>query len=484
MAGAVAKPLALKGAFSKYKQVGGLVLALVIGLFFWVVCPIDTLGVDGNRVLGTLIAWIILLLCEIADAAIVTLLWITFLVVTGLTKGSVAFEGFTSTTTWLLIGAMMIGVAATKTGLAKRIAYLILSFSGEKYKSLTIWLMVSGAILGIIMPSGTARMAVYIPIYLGLCEVMKIEKNSKTAVNLAMFMIWSASIGAGSMMWLTGSVLNPIMTSALEQFDVFISWGRYALFAVPSALLMCVGVYFAIHFICPAEKYVAGGKDVIKNELEALGPMTRDETKALILFLICVLAWIGNDFLNDLLGLKLHNAWSAMLVGGFLFFPKIGVLEGKDIKSVSWSAVLFIGASLAISDIMTNVGVDTWISDSLLSPFMEPFAQFGYVGVLVGLYIICNILHILIPSGTGTVALAVPILVSWGIAHGIGPELMGHLTLHGMRPFFFPFEHTPAILVFGYGFMKMGSFVKVASFTTLVLLIWYVISGFMWSFMV
>lgn len=481
MSEAVAKanksPLATLG---NYKNIIGLAAAVILLLIFWIAQPISSMSPEGNKVLGTLLAWIILLLVEIADAAIITVLWITLLVVTGLTTRSVAFQGFANTTTWLLIGAMLIGVAATKTGLAKRIAYLILNLSGEKYKSLTIWLMISGAVLGLIMPSGTARIAVYIPIYLGLCEVMKLEKNSKTAVNLAMFMIWSASIGAGSMMWLTGSVLNPIMTSALEEFGVYISWGRYALFAVPSALLLCVGVFFATHWICPADKYIAGGKEVIKKELDALGPMTKEETKALIMFLICVVAWIGNDYLNAWFGLSLHNAWTAMIIGCLLFFPKIGVLGGKDIKGVSWNAVLFIGASLAISEIMTNAGVSEWISNSLLVPFMTPFTKLGFFGTLIGLYIICNLLHILIPSGTGTVALAVPILVAWGITQGIDPELMGHLTLHGMRPFFFPFEHTPAILIFGYGFVKMGTFVKVCSFTTLVLLVWYVISGYMW----
>jgi len=180
---------------SKYKLLIGVIIAAVVGITFFVIPPLPGLSAEGTRVLGSLIVWIILLLIEIADVAVITLLWLVFLVVTQLTTRDVAFTGFTSTTTWLLIGAMMIGVAASKTGLAKRIAYFILSFSGEKYKSLTIWLMISGAILGVIMPSGTARMAVYIPIYIGLCEVMKIEKNSRTAINLAMFMIWSASIG-------------------------------------------------------------------------------------------------------------------------------------------------------------------------------------------------------------------------------------------------------------------------------------------------
>lgn len=61
---------------------------------------------------------------------------------------------------------------------------------------------------------------------------------------------------------------------------------------------------------------------------------------------------------------------------------------------------------------------------------------------------------------------------------------MGHLTLHGMRPFIFPFEHTPAVLIFGFGFMTMGKFVKVGTFVSITCILWYLISAYMWSFMV
>lgn len=474
------------GSFlSRYKHLIGLVLSLIVGIAFFTMPPLPGLTVEGNRVLGSLLVWIILLLVEIADAAVITLLWLVFLVVTNLTTSDVAFSGFTGKTTWLLIGAMMLGVAASKTGLAKRIAYWILTFSGEKYKSLTIWLMVSGAILGVIMPSGTARMAVYIPIYMGLCEVMKIEKDSRTAVNLAMFMIWSASIGAGSMMWLTGSVLNPIMTEALTAFGVNIGWTRYALFAIPSAIILSFIIYYSIHFIVPAENPVIfGGKDVIKAEFDKLGPAKVEEKKALTMFCICVLFWIIGSYIEKSLGLNLHNAWVAMIFGSLLFFPKIGVLQGKDFKAISWNAVFFIGASLAISGIMEEAGVAAWAGEYLVAPIMTPFSHLGFFGTVIGLYLVCQLLHILIPSGTGTVAIAVPILVTWGLSHGIDPELMGHLTLHGMRPFIFPFEHTPAVLIFGFGFMTMGKFVKVGTFVSITCILWYLISAYMWSFMV
>jgi anion transporter len=469
----------------QHKHSIGLIIALIIGVVFWVTPSIGGLSQAGTRILGSLLVWIILLLIEIADAAVITILWLIFLVVTRLTKMDVAFQGFSNNTTWLLIGAMMIGVAASKTGLAKRIAYYILTFSGEKYKSLTIWLMVSGAILGAIMPSGTARMAVYIPIYMGLCEVMQVKKNSNTAVNLAFFMIWSASIGAGSMMWLTGSVLNPIMTDALVPFGVDITWTRYAIFAIPSAVILSVVLYYSINWVVPPEdEIIIGGKEVIKKELTKLGKTSSDEKKSLTLFLACIVLWVFGSSLQKLTGLYLHNSVVAVVFGCLLFFPKIGVLEGKDFNKVSWNAVFFIGSSLAISSIMQAGGVDKWAGENLVVPIMAPFMNFGFIGVVIGLYIVCHILHILIPSGTGTVALAVPILVGWGLQNGINAELMGHLTLHGMRPFLFPFEHTPAVLVFGFGFMTMGKFFKVGLISSLACVIWYVISAYYWQLLV
>ncbi len=467
----------------KHSDLIGVTAALLCGLFFWFGQPISGLSPEGNQVLGSLIAWVILLTAEITDASIVTVIWLIFLIITQKTTPDIALSGFTNSTTWLLLGALMIGVACNITGLAKRVAYWFVNFTGDKFTNLTLWLLLSGSILGLLMPSGTARIAIYVPIYMGLCEVMKIEKGSSSALNLGITIIWAASIGAGSMMWLTGSVLNPIMTQSLAKFGVNQSWIDYAVYAFPSAVLLMLVVWLTLNFVSPPEnKLIGGGRDLLRQEYAKLGPMSAAERRTLLLLSLCVILWILGKPLSRLTGLSLGSPWVAMACGCLLFFPKIGVLTGKNIKDISWASVLFIGSSLAISSLMNKVGIDAWSTESLVTPILSPFMKFGFIGFAVGMYILCHILHKLIPSGTGTVALCAPIMIAWGLKHGFDPTLMGHMTLHGMRPYIFPYEHTPAILMYSFGFMPMAKFLKVSTAVSATCLLWYVVSAFYWQF--
>ena len=458
--------------------------ALIAGTWFWIALPIEGMTPEGNRIFGALIAWVILLTAEVTDASIITLLWLVFLIIAGLAKPGVALSGFTDNTTWLLMGALMIGQACNSTGLARRVAFRFINLTGERYGTLTMCLLISGAILGLMMPSGTARATLYVPIYMGLCDVMKIEKGSRTALNLVMITIWSAAIGGGCMMWLTGSVLNPIMTSALVKFGVNQTWISYAVYSFPSAVVLMVLTWLTINFVAPPDSpTIGGGREMLRREYEKLGPMSPEERRTLIIVCACVLSWMFGDKIGRLTGLSLGSAWTAMFFGLILFLPRIGVLTGKDIKSISWPSILFIGASLAISPIMELGQIDRWITDNLVSPILEPCLEYGFIGFVLGMYVLCHIIHKLIPSGTGTVALAAPLLIAWGTAHGFDAALMGHMTLHGMRPFIFPYEHTPAILMYSFGFVTMPRFLRCTLSLSLVAVIWYVLSAYYWSWL-
>ena len=265
--------------------------ALIAGTWFWIALPIEGMTPEGNRIFGALIAWVILLTAEVTDASIITLLWLVFLIIAGLAKPGVALSGFTDNTTWLLMGALMIGQACNSTGLARRVAFRFINLTGERYGTLTMCLLISGAILGLMMPSGTARAALYVPIYMGLCDVMKIEKGSRTALNLVMITIWSAAIGGGCMMWLTGSVLNPIMTSALVKFGVNQTWISYAVYSFPSAVVLMVLTWLTINFVAPPDSpTIGGGREMLRREYEKLGPMSPEERRTLIIVCACVLA--------------------------------------------------------------------------------------------------------------------------------------------------------------------------------------------------
>src|SRR5262245_22039854 len=72
----------------------------------------------------------------------------------------VAFSGFANDTAWFLFGALLIGVIATRSGVALRIAYTILLKVGISYPRVLLGLIVTDFLLTFLVPSGIARVVI------------------------------------------------------------------------------------------------------------------------------------------------------------------------------------------------------------------------------------------------------------------------------------------------------------------------------------
>src|SRR6478736_3402886 len=82
----------------------------------------------------------------------------------------VAFSGFADDTPWFLMGAILFGTMASKSGLAKRLAYLVTIRVGTSYSRLLLALILSDFLLTFLVPSGMARVTIMAAVASGLIE--------------------------------------------------------------------------------------------------------------------------------------------------------------------------------------------------------------------------------------------------------------------------------------------------------------------------
>jgi sodium-dependent dicarboxylate transporter 2/3/5 len=93
----------------------------------------------------------------------------------------VAFSGFANDTAWFLFGALLLGVIATRSGVARRIAYFIMLRVGITYPRILLGLIVTDFLLTFIVPSGIARVVIMASIALGLAEAFKSAPGSNVS---------------------------------------------------------------------------------------------------------------------------------------------------------------------------------------------------------------------------------------------------------------------------------------------------------------
>jgi solute carrier family 13 (sodium-dependent dicarboxylate transporter), member 2/3/5 len=92
-------------------------------------------------------------------------------------------------TAWFLFSALLLGVIATRSGVARRLAYVVMLRIGSTYPRILLGLIVTDFLLTFIVPSGVARLVMMAAIALGLVEAFRAQTGSNVARGMFLILI-------------------------------------------------------------------------------------------------------------------------------------------------------------------------------------------------------------------------------------------------------------------------------------------------------
>src|SRR6476646_1754205 len=227
--------------------------ALAIGLFMivsWMTQVLDH-GIAG--ILGCFLFWMF-----------------------GIVKFETAFSGFADTSPWFLFGAVCFGLMGSKSGLARRLAYLIMRAIGYSYPRLLLGLIVSNFLLTAVVPSGIARVVIMAAIAMGLVEAFGVDRGSNIARGMFIILVYQATIFDKMLIAGASSITA---RGAIEKFGhVEVLWSRWFLAYLPCDLIvMIVAWRLALWLYPPETAELPGGREFLKSELRKMGPWSAME---------------------------------------------------------------------------------------------------------------------------------------------------------------------------------------------------------------
>src|SRR5262245_16485804 len=140
------------------KQMVGLIGAPIVLLVLW----FSPTHVDpaAQHAIAISALMIILWATEAMDHALAGFIGVFLFWSLGGAKVDTAFYGFSNEATWFLLGAILIGTMASKSGLAQRIAYTMTTRIGTSYSRLLLAFIVVDFLLTFLIPSDIARVTV------------------------------------------------------------------------------------------------------------------------------------------------------------------------------------------------------------------------------------------------------------------------------------------------------------------------------------
>ncbi|HGJ65196.1 TPA: SLC13/DASS family transporter, partial [bacterium] len=193
-----------------------------------------------------------------------------------------AFKDFMDPSVMFIFGSVVVGLAFTKSGLTKRLAYKMLEFVGEKTSMILLGCLVVTAGLAHFM-AHTAAAATVFPILLAI-NALYGEGERPTKFGKSLFIGMAYAAGAGSVITFLGSARAAAGAGMFQEFTGrtigFFELSKYS-FIIGWGMVFLIWLYLII-FLKPEKSIVPGLRERVGKLSKELGPITKDEIFVII----------------------------------------------------------------------------------------------------------------------------------------------------------------------------------------------------------
>jgi solute carrier family 13 (sodium-dependent dicarboxylate transporter), member 2/3/5 len=444
----------------------GRVLAIIVPIVIWF-APLQ-LDVRAQHALAIACAAIVAWITHAIDLALTGLMACFLFWAAGVVRFETAFEGFSNSTPWFLFGAILFGVMATKSGLAKRLAYMVMRRVGHSYSRLLLGLILSDFLLTFLVPSGIARVILMAAVALGLVEAFGVGPGSNIGRGMFIILTYTATIFDKMLIAGAASITARGLIEKIGQVDVL--WSRWFLAYLPASLLTVVIAWRLVLWLYPPEREtLPGGSGHLDTELQKMGPWSVLEKKSALLMLAAIALWM-TDFLHDI-----PAPMIGLGIGLFATLPRIGVLDVEDVRRINYLPIFFVATALSMGEVL-RVTKTLDILSNLMIAWIDPFIGNPFLSSLA-LYWTAFVYHIFLGDEVAMLATSLPVLLNYARAHGLDPLALGMIWTFAVGAKIFVYQSAVLVVGYSYGYFdsrdmfRIGLALTIAQAVILVVLV-------------
>lgn len=382
-----------------------LILSFLLSLTLFYLPTPEGLSSEGHRIIIIVLVALILIMSESIPLPAVAILILIMEVVLGVDTADGVASSFMSDAVFFIMGSLMLAVSIVYQGLDKRLALIVLNFTGNKTWRIVLGFMFFSAILSSFIGEHTVA-AMMLPVALSL--IKNVGMNKIRSSNLSTILLFSIAYGAaiGSVGTPSGGGRNAIMIGYLSEFGLgklsYLTWMK---FAYPLLLIEVPIATFILWFTFkPSQKIMDSAVRKLKVQVAKSDDLNGQQKLAIGVFVFVFFSWI---FLSPYIGLGI-----VALIGVFLYLS-FGLIDWSEInKNTNWGVILLFGAAISLGIQMKETGAAFWLAEKALLYIgvvfqNENIGRWFITVVMTG--ILTNIL-----SSAATLAVLGPIVLDMG----------------------------------------------------------------------
>jgi len=461
--------------YKHYKQA----LILFIGLLLWFLPTPDGLNTQAWHLFAIFISAILAVVLNAMAILTSAIIAASLAVLTGTMSAKQAYSGFGEGFILLIIVAFLIARGVIKSGLGKRIAFIIIKKFGKSSLGLAYSVIAADMFISPAFPSNTARSGVLFPIVNALASDSGSKVADGTRKKLGSFLMMASMAGLtiSSTLWLTAMAANPAGAKMAAQYGVEITYASWALAASLPVIVLFFLVPWVLFKIYPPEiKETPDAPRIAQDALDTMGKVSKNEWIMAATFVVMVFLWIMSGTWG------LDKTAVAFLGLGVLMLSNIFTLddlksEGNALGTLIWFAILF-----AMSVHLDKFGFMGFVGENI----SETIQGYSWPVVYVGLTISYVLIHYFFVSQTAHMLALFSVFLGIGINAGVPSEMMAFILLFAtnFNAIITPQGSSANVIYIGSGYIEAKEIYKVGGIITIVNTFIFLSIGTAWMLLV
>lgn len=419
---------------------------------------------------------VVLWLTEALPLAVTALIGPVLAVVFRVTSVRLAFASFADPVIFVFLGSFILAEAMFVHAIDRRIAYSVLSIKAVGSSAWRVLVMYGGITMLLSMwMSNTATTAMMFPI--GLSLVTHLARRGTAGARqfaLTAMLMTSFAASIGGLMTPVGTPPNLIGIGMLEQLsNVQITFLQWMAIGVPAAVLMFafVAIQLGLAGARDAALY-EDGIQIVRDELDKLGPLSRGQRNVLIALGTTVALWLlpGVLTLVGLANAPFTSAFTqavpeaiAAMIGALLLFvlpidwrTRRFTLKWEEALKIDWGVILLYGGGLAMGELAFSSGLAGAFGHAITS-----WLPSHNVTSLTLLFTATAIVLSEATSNTATANMIVPVAIAVAQSAGVSPlEPALGATLGASLGFMMPVSTPPNAIVYSSGYVPITAMMR------------------------
>lgn len=453
----------------------GLLAGIALFLFFLFANPfgVDPLATKVLAVAALMITWWIGEALPMPAVALVPMILFPLMNIATIRETT---SRYADPVIFLFMGGFMIGLAIEKWNLHKRIALSIVKLTGTSGDRIVLGFIVATGLISMWLSNTATTMMMY-PIAASVIFVVKENhKGDGNVANFALAIMLAIAYASnfGGIATIIGTPPNVAFAGFIrERYNYTIPFIDWMIVCAPLAVLLLISLYLVmVKWLYPNRiRSSEATRDIIRQELKQLGPLSAAEKRVLWIFCSTALLWIIREpigkiqWLADMGWSRVDDTMIALAGALALFICPAGknngsngryILEWGDTSKMAWGILLLFGGGIALAFSLEKAG--------LIQSLGQWIAGMSGTGGLLLIFMIVFVSLFIseVMSNIAQVIVFAPVIGGIADAMHINPIVLGlPMTLAASCASMMPMGTPPNAIVFASGHIQLKQMIRV-----------------------